>query len=283
MKSIFRTMAVVAALLCVLSCRMDFLYVQVPDTSWNITKDDQRAFVHFSQERASLLQRENSSGLVKVLHGDYSTRGHVINISVDNADNVKITRTFSHLKNASNKNYSPFWPEACSLEQTVWHTLYRDSLRILYFRNGAVHRYSFSNVERREGIPSVWSKDRSSYSVAGNQVSMGDDTATLFPEVMLVGDHWYMHFVQPMESGCNEMTGSLWTLQGGGYPGCILFDSNSTFTRISLISNVLYQADRGTYSRSGDVLTLTLGDVTQECPVSGDSFEFLDKTYEIFN
>lgn len=271
MKSIFRTMAVMAVLLCVLSCSLESLYVQVPDTSWNIEIGDNRAFVHFSQTRASLLQRDKSSGSVTVKNGDYSAKGHAINIALDHGGTQKITRTFSHLKNATSKNYSSFWPESCALDNTVWHTIYKDSLRILYFRDGTVHRFSFADNIEKESFP---------YSVSGNQVSLGQETATLYPEVMLVKDHWYMHFVQPQDGGSGEMAGSMWTLQSASYPGCILFDSGSTFTHIVVTDRVFYEVTQGTYSRNGDKLTLTEGDTTEECPISGDSFAFQGKTYE---
>jgi len=283
MKILARTIAVVAALLSVLSCRMDFLYIQLPGTSWSIEVDDQRAFVHFEEDRATLIQRNATLGAVKMANGSYTTDGHSIIIALDNGGTQKMIRTFSHLKNGNNKNYSSLSPESCELENTVWHTIYKDSLRVLYFHDGQVHHYSFANLSHKEGIPYGWKHSQASYTVAGNQVSLGGElNATLFPEVMLVGDHWYMHFPVLEDTGCSNMVGGFWPLQSGGYPGGILFDSYSTFTRILVSAADVYQAQRGTYSREGDVLSMQLEEAADICTVQDDSFTFLERTYEIY-
>jgi len=280
MKNLARTITVLAALFSVLSCSMDSLYIQLPGTSWCISQDQQRGFIHFEGERLSLLQRDAESGAVSVEHGTYTAKGHAVRLSTDNGNSYKAIRTFSHLKNSSNKNYSRLWPETYDPNHTVWHTLYKDSLRILYLQDGKLRRYNFANLPHTEGIPYGWSQSQGAYSVAGNQVNLGgDETGTLFSEVMLVKDHWYMHYPVQEDTGCSSIAGSFWTLETSGYPGCILFDSNSTFTRILVSNNMQYKVSRGTYTQEGDLLTMTLDGNTEECPVEDGHLTFFGKTY----
>ena len=74
----------------------------------------------------------------------------------------------------------------------------------------------------------------------------------------------------------------MWTYRSNSYPGIIIFDTNSSFTRILLSSRILYQVNRGTYVQTGDVVTMTLNGKTEDCLISGDSFTYLERTYDLY-
>ena len=284
MKSIFRTIALLSAFLCVLSCSMDFLYVQLPGSSWTLTVNDKKAFLHFEQENACLMQRDIATGDVLVYNGTYTAKGHAVTVSIEDGSTVKVVRTFSHLKNSSNKNYSSFSPSSdYTVDNTVWVNIYQKNFRVMYLSTeGQAKSFEFANMIHEEGIPYGWKQGSKAYTRAGNQMSVGDRNFTLFPETMLSEDTWYMHFDNLEGTGSSELKGSAWTLRTGGYPGIIVFNTGGTFTRVLTSSFTRYQVMQGTYSLSGDQLTLTMGDKTEQCTVAGNSFTFMEKTYDLF-
>ena len=125
MRSIFRTIALLTLLFGLTSCRMDSLYIQIPGTNWSIEQGNQRLMVHFGDERFASIQRNNETGGLQVTNGTYTTKGHSVAVTADHDGSIhKLVRTFSHLKNSSNKNFSSFWPEAPeTMENTVWTTI----------------------------------------------------------------------------------------------------------------------------------------------------------------
>ena len=140
----------------------------------------------------------------------------------------------------------------------------------------------FRNVVREEGVPYGWSQTESTYAIAGNQLTMGDEFGTVFPEVLLVEDLFYYHFPVNPDTGRSDLKGTLWTYRTGSYPGIIVFDTNSSFTRVLLSNNYQYQVSRGTYHREGNVLTLAMDDKEEACSFDGSSFTFLERTYDSF-
>jgi len=170
-----------------------------------------------------------------------------------------------------------------SLDHTVWVTLEQENFHLLYFMpNGSVKTADYKNIVREEGIPYGWENTKMPFSLAGNQVGWGENSGTLFPEVMLVNDVWYMHFPVNEDQGESSLYGTLWTYKSSGYPGILVFDTNSSFTRILLSSVILLQVSRGTYSLEGNVLTMKLDGKQEECTLGADSFTFFERTYEFF-
>ena len=99
MKSIFRTIVFAAVLLVAVSCNIDWVYIQVPNTNWTITQDEQQAFVHFGAgDRCCILQRSNVNGAVQFINGTYLADGHAVDVLSDEGSSNRLIRTFSHLK-----------------------------------------------------------------------------------------------------------------------------------------------------------------------------------------
>ena len=287
MRSIFRTILVLASLLVLFSCSklLDPLYISIPNTNWCYEKDNQRAFVHFgTNEKASIVQRRSTDGVVQFLNGTFSVDGHAVDILSDEGSSNRLVRTFSHLKNSSNKNLSRFGTQDyANLTNTVWVNIRKDVFRLYYFKaDGKVMQARFDNVTHQEGVPYGWFLSESDYSQAGSNVSMGTESGFLFSEVMLVDDTWFMHFPVNEDSGSSALTGSIWTYETGGYPGLIIFDTNSSFTRVLLASRIICQVSRGTYSQSDNVVTLTLDGKTEDCIIADDQFTFLEKKFRLF-
>ena len=139
MKSIFRTVALLVSLLATVSCNIDFMYIQLPDTSWFYELGETQAWVHFGPgDRVTIVQSEPSSGKCQYANGTWTASGHSVMITEDGGASRKLTRTFSHLKNSKNKNFSRIGPEdAGSLSGTVWAAVRKDSLLVLSFGPGS--------------------------------------------------------------------------------------------------------------------------------------------------
>ena len=285
MKSFSRTIAALITLLAAVSCKFDFLYVSLPNTSWVYELNDQKAFIHFSPNgRATILQRSSKNGAVQFTNGTYTASGHAVDVLGDDGTSHRLIRTFSHLKNSKSKNFSTYRPQDYeSLENCVWTSIKQDNFRLIYcMADGRAKEATYANVRHEEGVPFGWEQTSALYSVTGSHLVIGRESATLFPEVMLMDDVWFMHSSVNGDKGEAAVKGSLWTLQTSGYPGIIVFDTNSSFTRVLLGSRVLYQVSRGTYSQNGNVLTMTLDGKTESCQIGGDKFTFLGKTYSLF-
>lgn len=287
MKSIFRTIVALAMLLMAVSCSkiLEPLYIGISNTTWSYTLDDQRALVHFgSDDRVTIVQRSNGNGAVQFNNGTYSVDGHSVDILSDEGTSNRLVRTFSHLKNSKNKNFSTFKPqEYASLDYTVWTSLRKDVFRLVYFTpDGKTEQVSFKNVTHEEGVPYGWEKGETPFTLSGSHLDMGKESAILFDEVMLVDDVWFMHFPVNENTGTSDLTGTMWTYRSNSYPGIIIFDTNSSFTRVLLSSRILYQVNRGTYVQTGDVVTMTLNGKTEDCLIEGDSFTYLERTYDLY-
>lgn len=287
MKSIFRTILALALLLTTLSCSkmMSGLYISIPNTTWSYTLDDQRALVHFgSDDRVTIVQRNNSNGAVQFNNGTYSVDGHAVDILSDEGASNRLVRTFSHLKNSQNKNFSTFKPlEYTSLDYTVWTSLRQDVFRIVYFTpEGNTKQASFKNVIHEEGVPYGWENSGTNYTLTGSHLDMGKESATLFEEVMLLGDVWFMHFPVNENKGYSDLTGTMWTLSGNGYPGIIVFDTNSSFTRVLLSSRILYQVTRGSYVQNGNIVSFSFDGKSEDCLIVDGRFTLMERTYDLY-
>lgn len=285
MKSIFRTIVVLLTLLAAVSCNIDFMYIQMPNTSWSITEGDQRAFAHFSTNgRATILQRNTESSAVQMINGTYTADGHAVDVVSDEGSTNRLIRTFSHLKSSKNKNFSTFKPEDyADVDNTVWATILRDNLHVYYFEpDGTSKFYTFVNVRHEEGLPYGWSREIGTYSLVGSHLSIGNESAILFPEVMLVDDTWYMHFPPNEDTGKSDLKGTAWTYVTSSFPGMIIFDTNSSFTRILVASRILFQASRGTYTQDGDVITMTLDGKIEQAVIADGKFTFMERTFSLY-
>ena len=287
MKSIFRTIIALATLLTALSCSkmMEGLYIGISNTTWTYTLAEQRAFVHFGTDgRATIVQRSTGNGAVQFTNGTYSVDGHAVDVVSDEGTTNRLVRTFSHLKNSKNKNFSTFSPQAySSMDYTVWTSLRQDVFRMAYFTpDGTIKHARFKNVRHEEGVAYGWDKWDSPYTLNGSHLDMGTESGILFDEVMLVDDVWFMHFQVNENSGQSTLTGTMWTYQTSGYPGIIVFDTNNSFTRVLLSSRILYQVTRGTYTQEGNTVVMNLDGKTDTCVIAGDRFTFMEKTYTLF-
>lgn len=286
MKSIFRILALTTALLAAVSCKMDFLYIPLPNTSWTYGEGDQRIFVHFGTgERATVLQRNSATGSVQVLNGTYTANGHAVDFTSDEGTTNRLIRTFSHLKTSKNKNYSRFNPEAYdNVDHTIWATIIKDNLFIDFLApDGAYTHFLFKNVRHEEGVPYGWSKEKGTYQHIGSQVLIEEDSGLLFPEVMLKNEAWRMHFPVNEDKGKSILQGTSWTYDTFSYPGIIIFDTNSSFTRILVASRNQFQTMRGTYSYDGATITMDLDGKKEVCIVAENKFTFLERTYTLFD
>lgn len=179
MKSIFRTIALLVSLLATVSCNIDFLYIQLPDTSWFYELGETQAWIHFGPgDRVTIVQSEPSSG-------------HSVMITEDGGASRKFTRTFSHLKNSKNKNFSRIGPvDAGSLSGTVWAAVRKDSLLVLSFGPGTrAEKAVYKGISPGDG--SWTSREEQDYALTGSHVALeGGESATFYGGAMLYGDVW---------------------------------------------------------------------------------------------
>ena len=110
-------------LFSVLSCGKngtDGLYISVRNTCWQISTDTQVAWPCFiGSDIASVIQVNYEMGAYQIQNGTYSVDGHRVRIAAESS--ILMVRTFSNLKNSSNKNCSRLSPEApSSLAGTLW-------------------------------------------------------------------------------------------------------------------------------------------------------------------
>lgn len=211
MKSIFRTIALLVSLLLTASCNIDFLYIQLPDTSWRYELDGKTAWVHFGRdERACVAQMEASTAKCLYTNGLWTAHGHAVLITDYSGNVQKLTRTFSHLKNSKNKNFSGFSPkDAGSLENTVWAAVYRDSLVVLGFGpDTKAQKAVYKGLGTKEA---TWVQNEERfYAVTGSHIALeGPENAISFGEVLLYEGIW---LVPVQEQAIFQVPGGICTL-----------------------------------------------------------------------
>ena len=147
-------------LLIAVSCGKNGLYIHMDNTMWEITNEEQSGWLSFpDEEHVSLLQINHEEKAYRTMNGTYTVDGHRVIMSMD--DNViKATRTFSHLKNSSNKNYrkpSPLAPK--KLKGSLWVGLKERNLRFIYFSDDSVckegHFENVSHTFRPKDLDSI--------------------------------------------------------------------------------------------------------------------------------
>lgn len=269
------------------SCKamIDPIRIPVEGTSWSYSTDDQTARVCFQDNRhVSIIQLDYDSGNIQSEHGTYDLDGHsVLCKGNDWSKDVKFVRTFSHLKNSStNKNLTPVSPQSYStIEGSIWAGLVNRNLQLVYFiGNGNCLQGTFSNVIHEEGVPYGWEWSKKSFTHTGSQVEAGSVKGTLYDRFMALDTLAVMvASYAPESEGTSALTGTVWTYDGGGYPGVIIFTSDAEFTRVFATSKIVHEVKTGTYKLEGTSLTMTLDGKNETCQLEGGRFTFFDKTY----
>jgi hypothetical protein len=289
MKTRFFLPVIAILLTVVVSCKKDAMYLQLPETSWNVSNEGQEGYIcYHDASHASVLQTILASGLTQVRHGSYVCDGHRVDFTASDGSSVNLVRTFTHLKNSKNKNLSRVKPESWeSVEGSVWTSLADNQLHVAYFPDGKnCVDISYKNVSREEGVPYGWDvPSMQPYKLDDSQLQAGSFSSILFKDFLIV-NNWAAKCVNPgqaEEKGSSELMGTVWTYYNKGYPAdmpaIIIFNSPTQFTRIMAQTSVVFEALTGTYSISGNRVKMTLGNKSESCLLSESSFTFFERTY----
>ena len=104
---------------------------------------------------------------------------------------------------------------------------------------------------------------------------------------MLIDGRWHVCYPAPSGgSGSSGLAGTVWFNKGGTSTsaGLLVFDSGYTFTRIQVAtSRTQFLFNRGTYTQEGNVLKMNLDGMLDVSTISGNTFRFMERTYEILN
>ncbi|MBO4465819.1 MAG: hypothetical protein J5748_03995 [Bacteroidales bacterium] len=287
-----RFLILAAALIPILSsCSYkEAIFVQLPDTVWSITTDGTTTWACFhDEENASLLQFNSSLKRYQIDHGTYVTDGHLVTISTEFASDFILNRTFSGLKRSkTNDHFTRLEPYAFpTLAGTVWASPVSNNLHVAYFpSDGECVELLYSNITREETIPE--------YGWSGAKKDIAGKDFTFYKDVAIMGVYAAQLVCGPLqEEEISSLKGTVWTYNNTGYPAdipsVILFNGKDRFTRISglwtgnvsstRVSPLIFETTSGTYSENDGVLTLKIGDTTENCPLSGGSFTLFEKTY----
>ena len=280
---------IIAAALASVSCSklvMDPLRLDINGTYWTYSTDTQTARMAFpDNEHVSVLQWDLGTNSCQAEHGTYELDGHRVLLSGNNwSRDVKLVRTFTHLKNSStNKNMTPLKPVPHeSLAGSVWTTMENDNLHLAFFDyDGTCLDATFINANRKEGKPYGWQWTRNDYSLSGSDLQVGAGVkATLYDDMMQVDTLTVLRTAPALNApGSSALAGTVWRYQSSDYPGIIIFTSGSTFTRVIVGSRILYQFMNGTYQLNGTELFMTDGEIKETCQLSTDRFTFFEKTF----
>lgn len=269
------------------SCKaiMDPIRVPLEGTSWSMSTNDQTARVCFQDSRhVSIIQLDLSTSYIQSEHGTYETDGHAVLCTGDDwTKDVKMVRTFSHLKHGStNKNLTPLYPQSYTdIKGSIWAGVVNRNLHLVYFcSDGNCLQGSFNNVILEEGIPRGWTWTKKSFTHTGSQVEAGPFRGTLYDSFMVVDTLAVMVAnYAPESEEKSALTGTVWTYEGAGFPGVIIFTSNTEFTRIFAATKIVHEVKTGTYKLDGTSLAMTLDDKNETCQLEGGRFTFFEKSY----
>ena len=284
MKRILLILLVLASVSC--KKMMEPVRIQIPDTYWSYSVDDQTARVCFPDEKhASVLQLDKGANAFQALHGTYYTDGHRLILTGEEwPKDILFVRTFTHLKNSStNRNMTPVYSASHDeISGSVWTTMVAGNLNIVFFdHDGTCVDASFKNAVRKEGVKYGWDYNRKDYALNGKKLQVGGIAATMFEDFIQVDTLSVMQTAPAVtNSGTSALAGTVWEYETTGYPGLIIFTSDSTFTRVLVASSIVYGFLNGTYQLSGTSLTMMDGeDINETCQLSADRFTFLENTY----
>lgn len=287
-----RLLVVALVLLGFTSCGklLEPLYVHLPGTNWYYELGGKRAFVHFSDDgKATVLQKDDATGAVQENNGTYTAQGHNVDIYGADGTTFNLTRTFSNMKNSKNKNMTRFYPVSYdNLAGKVWAGVDMADVYVYYFKDGEnLIRSAFTVTQYEEGVPYGWARQTIPYTLNGSSFTAGDKTGWLYSEVMLIDGRWHVCYPAPSGgSGSSELAGTVWFNKGGTSTsaGLLVFDSGYTFTRIQVAtSRTQFLFNRGTYTQEGNVLKMNLDGMLDVSTISGNTFRFMERTYEILN
>lgn len=291
--------AVSAAALLLCACQKDALYVQLPGTAWEYEADGVLTWVVFhDSENASLMQHSTTSGMRQTYQGTYTADGHSVVLTLSGMSSTyKMVRTFSHMKHSSsNHNFTKLATKArASLEGSVWVLTESGNLRIAYFPGSSQCVESIYTDLQRSGTDYGWTGRSASCTQAGDKLDVGSVNAVLYEDFLQTGTYGALLVAAPVEEeGTSSLKGTVWTYNNTGspvdIPVAIIFNGKDTFTRVSgvwtgnlsayAVSAYVFLTDSGTYSESGGTISFTVGDETQNCPVSGGSFTLGEKIFK---
>lgn len=282
-----RYLLALSVLLLSVSCGKNGLYISVDNTNWEYTLNDQSAWVCFrDDEHASIVQANYGSNYFQTMHGTFIVDGHRVDVTTDSKF-TRLIRTFSHLKNSSNKNFTPLSPLAPErVEGSLLVYLQDKNLRFTFLSPDKKYRQGlFKNVTHQEGIPYGWEWKSGPWSCSGNLLEAGDFKGTFFRGDLLVMASAAAPLVSTSKvtSGTSSLAGSVWTYQTSSYPGFIIFQSATEFSRILVSSENIFSILQGKYSVKENSLEFVTDskELNETCALSGNMFTYLEKTYSL--
>lgn len=281
---------IIAAAASLASCSklLEPLYIHLPGTEWVYELNGKRAYIHFDLDgTACVLQKDLTTGAIQENHGTYSCDGHRANISCKDGTEFNLIRTYFNLKNSKNKDMGRLTVQKPSQrEQSVWVGVNDGDLYVYYFPDEEhLTLASFVVTGYQEGVPLSWEVQNVPFTPGEYTWTVGDNTAWLFSDIMLLDKRWHVTFPEPEGSGDSALAGSIWySLEGSSTsPGLVVFDTGHSFSRVQVYSSTQILYDKGTYTLSGNTINLTLNGKQDNCTVSGDMFRFMERRYKRLN
>ena len=261
------------------------LYIYLPGTEWYYELDGKHAFVHFGHDgQASVIQKNLSSGATQENYGEYEADGSHVYINCTDGTSFKLIRTFSHMKNSKSKNMTRIYPASySSVAGTVWMGVDMSDLYIYYFKDeNTLLRAAFTVTMYEEGVPYGWNLETLPYTLDGTTFTAGEYTGWLFSETLFADNRWHATYPAPAGSGTSDIAGTIWSCVNGSSSsaGAVIFDSGYSFTRVQVVnSKTQFLVERGTYTKNGAVVTMTLNGKQDNCTINGERFTFMERTY----
>lgn len=271
--------------LLLLSCDKNILYIQLPNTVWEISTATQTGWACFPDAaHAYLYTRDYASEQTQAVNGTYTVDGHSVVVTSSNGNSTRLIRTYSHLKNSKNKNFTKLGPQfEGGLSGSIWTTIEDNDWLFYYFREddqciGITHR----NNSHKEGQPYLWESEDMAYSLDGNQVQIGSGHAVLHKDILVMdGVMGYKCESPEVEEGAGPLAGTIWFFESDSqYPGLFIFPSSTQCIRFMMRSAMVYESLSGTYEYKDGTLSLQVGDLSGECKIQDGAFTFLDKVYK---
>lgn len=287
-------LALLLIVFAVSSCGKNGWYINVDNTAWEISTDTQVGWPCFlDDEHVSIVQVNQSSGYMQTLNGTFTVKGHRVDVTADGTS-LYMIRTFSHLKNSSNKNYRSLSPEVPQeLAGSVWAYMKDTDLHFFYFRENATYLSGvYSNVAHREGIDEGWKTFTTvPYELAGSQFSSVEAGKGSFFKSFLRLDSAAVPLVSRPGSldGSSSLEGTLWSYTPSTLPGdyvaILIFTSARDFTRIVVGSEVIFGTLTGTYEVKENSVSFTTeaAELCEDCPIEDGQFTYLKKTYSLLS
>lgn len=269
------------------SCGKNGLYINVDNTVWEISANNQVGWPCFlDDEHVSVIQVNYENGYYQTLNGLFTVKGHRVDVSASGTS-LYMVRTFSHLKNSSNRNYKCLSPEAPeSLVGSVWAYLMDGDFHFYHFLGNDTYRKGvYKNIVHQEGLKYGWDFSTVPYTVSGSHFTSEDGNGYFYKNNFLRLDTVAIPFVclQENKGGKSSLQGTVWTYQSNGYPGFILFTSDRDFVRILVSSSTVFGTLTGTYSVKGSSVEFQTeaAELCETCPIANGQFTYLEKTYSL--